>query len=67
MTKNIFISSETFEEFQGTFQERCKDVTYDNIKSHKKRGLHPLPRRYIVGKTFGGLGQIDPTATEKLI
>ena len=24
-----------------------KDVTYDNIKSHKKPGFHPLFRRYI--------------------
>ena len=31
-----------------------KDVTYDNIKSHKKSGLYPLYRRYIIGKTTGG-------------
>ena len=30
-----------------------KDVTYDNIKILKKRGLHPLSRRYIFGKTTG--------------
>ena len=24
-----------------------KDVTYDNIKSHKKPGFHPLFSRYI--------------------
>ena len=29
-----------------------KDVTYDNIKSHKKPGIHPLSRRYIL-KTTG--------------
>ena len=31
-----------------------KDVTYDNIKSHKKPGFQPLLRRYIYGKTTGG-------------
>ena len=35
-----------------------KDVTYDNIKIHKKAGLHPLSRRCILEKTTGG--QIDP-------
>ena len=32
-----------------------KDVTYDNIKSHKKKKkwLHPLCRRNIFGKTIG--------------
>ena len=39
--------------FNGIFR---KDVTYDNIKSHKKPGLHPLSRRYIFGKTIGGVG-----------
>ena len=36
-----------------------KDVTYDDIKSHKKAGLHPLSEKYIFGKTTGR-GQIDP-------
>ena len=31
-----------------------KDVTYENIKSHKIPGLHRLSRRYIFGKTTGG-------------
>ena len=31
-----------------------KDVTYDNIKSHKEPGLHTLSRRCIFGKTTGG-------------
>ena len=31
-----------------------KDVTYDNIKSHKKPGFHPLFRGCIFGKTTGG-------------
>ena len=35
-----------------------KDVTYDNIQSHKKAGFHPLFRRYIFGKT-AEVGQID--------
>ena len=34
-----------------------KDVTYENIKSHKIPGLHRLSRRYIFGITTGG--QID--------
>ena len=33
-----------------------KDVTYDNIKSHTKPGLHPLSRRCIFAKTTGGGG-----------
>ena len=28
-----------------------KNVIYDNIKSHKKTGLHPLSRKYSYGKT----------------
>ena len=28
-----------------------KDVTYDNIKNHKKPGFYSLFRRYIFGKT----------------
>ena len=35
-----------------------KDVTYDNIESHKKPSLHPLSRGYIFGK-ITGRGQID--------
>ena len=37
--------------FNETFM---KKVTYDNIKSHKKPGFHPLSRRYIFGKITGG-------------
>ena len=38
-----------------------KDLTYDNIKSHKKPGFHPFFRGYIFRKTKGaGEGQIDP-------
>ena len=31
-------------------------MTYDNIKSHKKPGLHPLSRICIFEKTTGGWG-----------
>ena len=30
-------------------------VTFGNTKSHKKAELHPLSRRYIFGKTTGGV------------
>ena len=33
-----------------------KDVTYDNIKSHKKVGFHPPSEKCIFGKTKG----VDP-------
>ena len=36
-----------------------KDLTDDNIKSHKKPGFHPLFRRYNFQNTTGG--QIYPT------
>ena len=39
----IFISS-----------ERLEELTYDNVKSHTKVGLHLLSRKYILGKTTGG-------------
>ena len=32
-----------------------KDVTNDNIKSHKKPGLHPFSEKHIFGKTPGGV------------
>ena len=41
----MYIFSQQIEEFQWH---------YDNNKSHKKPGLHPLSRRYIFGKTAGG-------------
>ena len=37
----------------------AKYVIYDNIKSHKKTGFHPLFRRYICGKTTGRWCHID--------
>ena len=37
-----------------------KDVTYDNVKSHKKRGLYPLSRRCSFGKTTRRRGSKFP-------
>ena len=34
-----------------------KDVAFDNIKSHKKPGFHPLCRRYIFRKSTEGRGE----------
>ena len=44
--KKIFISSQSFDEFQGNFQEKCH---LDN-KSRQKSGLHPLSRKHNSGK-----------------
>ena len=32
-----------------------KDITYDNIKSHKKPGLHPFSEKIVFGKTRMGV------------
>ena len=32
-----------------------KNVTYDNIRSHRKSGLHPLFRKHSFGKTTWGV------------
>ena len=40
--EKIFIFSERLRNFNEIFRN---DVTYDNIKSHKKPGLYPLPRK----------------------
>ena len=53
----MFIFSERLQEFKWSFQ----DETNDNIKSYKKRGLHPLFRNIFLQKPQEG-GQIDPTA-----
>ena len=37
--------------FNEIFKE---DVTYNNIKSHKKPGLHPFSEKHIFGKITGG-------------
>ena len=40
----------------GKFNEISrKNVSYDNIKSHKKPGFYPLLRRYIFWKTTAGV------------
>ena len=52
MSKKVFISSERLWNFNETFR---KDVAYDNIKSHKKPGIHYLFSRYIFEKTTGGV------------
>ena len=45
------------------FNEICrKDVNYDNIKSHKKPGFHPLFRRNIFRKTTGEVKLISSPA-----
>ena len=31
-----------------------KDVTYDNIKSHKRADLHPFSKKHIFGRTASG-------------
>ena len=43
MNKEIFVSSEQVNEFQYVCQE---NVTCDNIKSHRKTGLHPFSENY---------------------
>ena len=44
----------TWENFNEIFM---KDVTYDNIKSHKKSGTqNPLSEKCIFGKATGGKG-----------
>ena len=48
-------TSERLEEFQGNFREIC-----DFIKSYKKAGLHPPSKRYIFGKTTGGIEFTPP-------
>ena len=39
-----------------------KDVAYDNFKSYKKPGFHPLFRRYNFRKTTGGGGGVKLTS-----
>ena len=38
-----------------------KDVTYDNIKSHKKPGFHLFSEKNIFGKTTGGGDKLSPS------
>ena len=47
----------TWENFNEIFM---KDVTYDNIKSHKKSGTqNPLSEKCIFGKATGGKGGVS--------
>ena len=39
----------------SNFSKIFRNVTYDNIKSHKKAGLHTFYRKYIFRKTSGGV------------
>ena len=39
---------------RNLYESFRKDVTYDNIKSHKKAGLHSFSRKHIFEKTTGG-------------
>ena len=39
-----------------------KDVSYDNIKRHKKTRFHPFIRRYIFRETTGGSNWPPPPA-----
>ena len=55
LAENFFISSEHLRKFNEIFK---KDVSKDNIKSHKKPRFHLLFRRHIFRKTTGG--QFDP-------
>ena len=53
---NIDINSSYFLKDLRNFNEIFrKDLTYDNIKSHKKLAFNPLFRRYIFRKTTGEL------------
>ena len=37
-----------------------KNMTYNNIKSHKKARLYRLSEKYIPGKTTGGVNSTAP-------
>ena len=53
----MYVESEKMNDLRNFNEIFRKDVTYDNIKSHKKPGFHPLFRRYIFRKsTKGGAG-----------
>ena len=50
----VNIDGENFHIFWTTWKEIFrKDVTNDNIKSHKKPGLHLFSIKYNLGKTIG--------------
>ena len=59
LTEKFFISSERLEKFYEIFR---KDVTYDNIKSHKNQDLALSPEDTFLEKPQGEAGcQIDFT------
>ena len=43
-----------------------KVLAYDNIKSHKKPGIHPLSRKCIFGKTTGEGVKLPPPSSPSL-
>ena len=59
LTEKVFIFLNDTRNSNEVFK---KDVTYDNIKSHKKSWFYPLFRRYIFRKAKGkirGRGQVE--------
>ena len=60
LKEKIFVSSEQLQKLNEIFR---KDVTYDNITSHKKPGHRPLSRRYIFGKTTEGRVKLTPSSS----
>ena len=57
LTEKIFFSSD-LRNFNEIFR---KDVTYENIESHKKAWLQPLSRGCIFRKNTGGVKFISPS------
>ena len=57
LTEKFFISSERLEKFYEIFR---KDVTYDNIKSHKNQGFTLSLEDTFLKKSTGGGSQTDP-------
>ena len=67
MKKKIFITSERLEGLRDYNEIFRKDVTYDNIKSYQKPGLHLLSEKHIYRKTTGGGGgQIELPSLARL-
>ena len=61
LTEKFFISSERLEKFYEIFR---KDVTYDNIKSHKNQGFTlSLEDTFLKKAQGGGESNWSPTAS----
>ena len=60
LTEKFFISSERLEKFYEIFR---KDVTYDNIKSHKNQGFTLSLEDTLLKKAQGGESNWSPTAS----